>query len=136
MLDRIRCCRHSLHPDKADRNRPTVGWCHPQKSTAPAYKARCHADTHEKRQARSAGQPIGSGFDASNFQFLLPVIFSMSDLRVLCLLGGFRLGINLVSFNKRYRTLPNLRGLFFWKSPTLGISIQSLDPLVYKSGPP
>ena len=32
---------------------------------------------HKQCQARSAGQPIGGGFDASNFQFLLPVIFAM-----------------------------------------------------------
>lgn len=27
---------------------------------------------HEQGQAGSAGQPVGGGFDASNFEFLLP----------------------------------------------------------------
>jgi hypothetical protein len=44
---------------------------------------------HEQGQARPAGQPVGSGFDASNFKFILPVIFAMLAHRVLYLLGVF-----------------------------------------------
>ena len=70
---------------------------------------------HKQSQACSAGQPIGGGFDASNFQFLLPVIFAMFAHRVLYLLGGVMLVIALVGFNKHYNILPNFGGLFFGK---------------------
>ena len=74
---------------------------------------------HEQGQACSAGQPIGSGFDASNFEFILPVVFAMLAHRVLYLLGVFILVDNLAVFNKYYNTLPNFKGLFFYENRLL-----------------
>ena len=68
---------------------------------------------HEQGQAGSAGQPVGSGFDASNFEFILPVVFAILAHRVLYLLGVFILVVNLAVFNKYYNTLPDFKGLFF-----------------------
>ena len=71
--------------------------------------------SHEQGEASSSGQPVGSGFDTSNFEFILPVIFAMLAHRVLYLLGVFILVVNLAVFNKYYNTLSNYRGLFFLK---------------------
>ena len=68
---------------------------------------------NEQGQACSAGQPIGSRFDALNFKFILPVVFAMFAHRVLYLLGVFILVDNLAVFNKYYNTLRQFKGLFF-----------------------
>jgi hypothetical protein len=69
---------------------------------------------HDQGQASSAGQAVGSGFDTSNFQFILPVIFAMLAHRVLYLLGVWLLAITLVGITKHYNTLSNFKGLFFF----------------------
>ena len=71
---------------------------------------------HEQGQAGSAGQPVGSGFDASNFEFILSVVFAILAHRVLYLLGVFILVVNLAVFNKYYNTLPDFKGLFFLRN--------------------
>ena len=74
---------------------------------------------HEQGQARPAGQPVGGGFDASNFKFTLPVIFAISVHRVLYLSGGVILVATLAGFNKYYNILPDVRGLFLFKFRSL-----------------
>ena len=74
---------------------------------------------HEQGQARPAGQSVGGGFDTSNFQFILSVIFAMLAHRVLYLLGGVILVVTLAGFNKYYNTLPDFKGLFFSENRSL-----------------
>jgi hypothetical protein len=74
---------------------------------------------HKQSQTSSASQPVGSGFDSSNFQFILPVISAMFAHRVLYLLGGVILVVTLAGFNKYYNTLPDFRGLFLFKYRSL-----------------
>ena len=71
---------------------------------------------HEQGQARSAGQPVGGGFNASNFKFILLVISAMFAHRVLYPLGVVMLAITLVGIIKHYNTLPEFGGLFFFKN--------------------
>ena len=73
-----------------------------------------HID-HEQGQDRPSGQPARGGFDTSDFEFILPAVFSMFAHRVLYLLGVFMFVVNLEVFNKHYRTLTNFRGLFSFK---------------------
>ena len=74
---------------------------------------------HEQGQARPAGQPVGGGFNTTNFEFLLPVIFAISVHRVLYLLGGVILVVTLAGFNKYYNILPDFKGLFLFKYRSL-----------------
>jgi len=71
---------------------------------------------HEQGQACSAGQPVGSGFDTSNVEFILPAVSAMFVHRVLYLSGVLILVVNLAVFNKYYNTLPNIRGLFSFQN--------------------
>ena len=86
--------------------------------TEPAIKPIENLDAvqirNEQGQACSAGQPIGSRFDATNFKFILPVVFAMLAQRVLYLLGVFILVVNLAVFNNHYNTLSNVKGLLFF----------------------
>jgi len=75
--------------------------------------------SNEQSQARSASQPVGSGIDTSNFQFILSVVFAMLAPRVLYLLGGVILVTTVVGFNNNYNTLANFKGLFSFENRLL-----------------
>ncbi len=70
----------------------------------------------EQGQACFSGQPVGGGFDTTDFEFIFPVVFVMLAHRVLYLLGVRMLAVTLVYIIKDYKILSNFKGLFLYEN--------------------